>query len=70
MDKILIVENYSPSITVEMLRCLAAKAEPIIIRAGRYLDETKPTNFTPEREHGWYRKFEKNGKKRNFKKAI
>tara|TARA_R100000541_G_scaffold57344_1_gene67397 strand:+ start:419 stop:667 length:249 start_codon:yes stop_codon:yes gene_type:complete len=24
----------------------------------------------PNREYGWYRKFEKNGKKRNFKKAI
>ena len=25
---------------------------------------------TPNREYGWYRKFEKNSKKRNFKKAI
>lgn len=24
----------------------------------------------PSLDHGWYRKFEKNGKKRNFKKAI
>ena len=32
--------------------------------------EVNKTNFTPDREYGWYRKFEKNSKKRNFKKAI
>ncbi len=32
--------------------------------------ENVPTNHTPEREHGWYRQFEKKGKNRNYKKAI
>lgn len=66
MDKLLIVEDYSPSITVAMLAKLVAEAEPIIIRAGRYLNETKSTNFTPDRDHGWYNKFNKTNKRNNY----
>lgn len=32
----------------------------------RYIHEPKPTNFTPSRECGWYREFEKNNKRKNF----
>lgn len=32
----------------------------------RSIHEPKPTNFTPEREHGWYRQFDKNNKRKNF----
>ena len=27
------------------------------------------SDYTPDRKYGWYRKFEKNGKNRNLKKA-
>ena len=33
----------------------------------RGYNEAICTNYTPDREYGWYRKFEKNRKNRNFK---
>ena len=52
--------------------------EVIIARPSNVFELTIPDSynetisirsFTPERDYGWYRKFEKKGKKRNFKKA-
>ena len=37
------------------------------LRIPRGYNDAICTNYTPDREHGWYRKFEKNSKNRNFK---
>ena len=68
MNKVLIVDD-SREITKALIKLLS-EAEPYVISANNYIANMNNNNFTPDREHGWYRKFEKNGKKRNFKKAI
>ncbi len=54
----------------QSLERLLSGAETYMINANNYLDSIKTSDFTPDREYGWYRKFEKNNKKRKFKKAI
>ena len=61
MSRVLVVDDGT-QVTRALVKLLAESA-PMIIRANSYMDEIKPTNFTPDREYGWYRKFEKNGKK-------
>ena len=78
MDKILIVDDDVATrlLIAKMLKKLGE--EMVVARPSNIFEITIPkdynetieTNFTPDREYGWYRKFEKNGKKRNFKKAI
>jgi len=78
MNKILIVGDdvATKLLIAKMLKQLGE--EMIVDRPSNVFEITIPkgynerieTNYTPDREHGWYRKFEKNGKKRNFKKAI
>ena len=44
--------------------------EIIELRPPKYHDiGLDKLGYTPDREYGWYRKFEKNGKNRNLKKA-
>jgi len=40
------------------------------IRMPEHYHEAIETNYTPDREYGWYRKFEKSSKKRNFKRKV
>lgn len=78
MDKILIVDDdvATKLLIAKMLKQLGE--EMIFDRPSNIFEITIPkgyneiieTNYTPDREYGWYRKFEKKGKKRNFKKAI
>jgi len=78
MDKILIMDDDVATrlLISKMLKQLGE--EMIVDRLSNVFEITIPkgyneaieTNFTPDREYGWYRKFEKKGKKRNFKKAI
>ena len=78
MNKVLIVDDdlATRDIIVRLLEQLGD--ETIIARPQNIWEITIPesyhepicTNYTPDREYGWYRKFEKNSKKRNFKKAI
>ena len=56
LDKVMVVDRPSNVFEIKMDRPVS-HYEPIL------------TNYTPDRDYGWYRKFEKNGKKRNFKKA-
>ena len=63
MDKILICEaNIALKRMLETLK----NAEPYIIRVGKYAQDEAIIG-QPNHGHGWYRKFEKQSKKRNLK---
>lgn len=77
MDKVLIVDDdvATRMLIANMLKRLGE--EVIIARPSNVFEITIPNGYndpigiiTPNHEYGWYRKFEKKGKKRNFKKAI
>lgn len=78
MNKILIVDDEEATrlLVAKMLKQLGE--EMVVSRPSNVFEITMPrgynetieTNYTPDREYGWYRQFEKNGKKRNFKKAT
>lgn len=52
------------AISRQLVEHLKEQGVFLITRQNPY--EPKPTNFTPDREHGWYRQFEKNNKRKNF----
>ena len=79
MDKILIVDDDDVATRLLIAKILKQLGEEMVVhRPSNIFEITIPkgynepieANFTPGREYGWYRKFEKNSKKRNFKKAI
>lgn len=75
MSRILIIEGdlATRELVKKMLAYLGEEFE--INRPSNTFELTIPrrhnesicTNYTPDREHGWYRKFEKSSKNRNFK---
>ncbi len=50
----------------ERLKRMLEDSEFVITNKHNSMHEPKPTSFTPDRECGWYRQFEKRAKKRNF----
>ena len=78
-SRILVLGGGNPELgkaVAELLKSLEQvlvvdKASNIFeIRIPNHYHEEIETNYTPNREHGWYRKFEKNSKNRNFKGSM
>ena len=75
MNKILIADDdlATRALIKKMLAYLGEEFEisrpsnTFELRIPRGYNDAICTNYTPDREHGWYRKFEKNSKNRNFK---